>query len=64
MNAIYLTLFVSAVLVFGSGLLFGFLYLKRSHEYADRLSLLPLESDESEHSAPPTATLPEKEVRS
>ena len=51
MNAMYLTLFVSAALVLGSGLLFGFLYLKRSHEYTDRLSLLPLESDDSEHPA-------------
>jgi hypothetical protein len=60
-NAMYLTLFVSLLLVLGSGLLFGFLYRKRSHEYSDRLSLLPLDSDES---APPTTTFPEKEFGS
>lgn len=43
MNAIFLTLFVSLVLVIGSGLLFGFLFRQRTHEHADRLALLPLD---------------------
>lgn len=42
MNAIFLTLFVSLVLVLGAGLLFGFLFHARTHEHADRLALLPL----------------------
>lgn len=46
MNALYLTLYVSLLLVIAAGILFGFLYTRRSHEYADRLSLLPLDSDE------------------
>jgi hypothetical protein len=45
MNAIFLTLFVSLVLVLGSGLLFGFLFQERTHQHADRLALLPLEDD-------------------
>ncbi len=64
MNAIFLTLFVSAALLGGAGILFGFLFQKRSHEYADRLSLLPLDGEESVSAAQPTATFPEKEVRS
>jgi hypothetical protein len=63
-NAIYLTLFVSLVLVLAAGVLFGFLYRQRSHQYSDRLSLLPLDSDEKEESAPPTTTFPQKESRS
>jgi hypothetical protein len=44
-NAIYLTLFVSAVLA-ASGVLFFALNVKqKSHEHADRLSLLPLMDD-------------------
>ncbi len=54
MNAIFLTLFVSLVLVIGSGLLFGFLYRDRTHEHADRLALLPLE-DDSAHQEKGTA---------
>lgn len=46
MNALFLTLFVSLMLVLGSGLLFGFLYRQRTHEHADRLALLPLVDDE------------------
>ncbi len=45
MNAIFLTLFVSLVLVLASGLLFGFLFRERTHEHADRLALLPLDDD-------------------
>lgn len=45
MNAIFLTLFVSLVLIIAAGLLFGFLFHKRTHEHADRLALLPLEED-------------------
>ncbi len=45
MNAIFLTLFVSLVLIIAAGLLFGFLFREGTHEHADRLALLPLEDD-------------------
>ena len=45
MNAIFLTLFVSLILVLAAGLLFGFLFRERTHEHADRLALLPLQDD-------------------
>lgn len=45
MNAIFLTLFVSLVLVIAAGLLFGFVFRARTHEHADRLALLPLDDD-------------------
>lgn len=45
MNAIFLTLFVSGVLVLGMVLLFAFLFAHRSHEQSDRLSLLPLQNE-------------------
>jgi hypothetical protein len=44
-NAIFLTLFVSLVLVIGAGLLFGFVFHERTHEHADRLALLPLDDE-------------------
>ena len=51
MNALFLTLFVSAVLVVGALLLYSFLFAQRSHEHTSRLSLLPLEDEGAE--APP-----------
>ena len=45
MNALYLTLFVSLILVLLFALLFGAVFAERTHEHADRLSLLPLEED-------------------
>lgn len=45
MNALYLTLFVSLILVLLFALMFGAMFARRSHEHADRLSLLPLEED-------------------
>lgn len=45
MNALYLTLFVSLILVLLFALLFGALFATRTHEHADRLSLLPLEEE-------------------
>lgn len=45
MNALILTLFVSALL-FTYGLVqFAGAWLRRDHEHADRLSLLPLDDD-------------------
>ena len=35
MNALYLTLFVSLLLVIAAGILFGFLYKRRSHPLAE-----------------------------
>ncbi len=52
MNAIFLTLFVSFVLLLGMALLFAFLFANHSHEQTDRLSLLPLQE---EHPASPPA---------
>lgn len=52
MNAIFLTLFVSLVLLIGMALLFAFLFSQHSHEQTDRLSLLPLQED---HVCNPTA---------
>ena len=48
MNAIFLTLFVSGVLVLGMVLLFAVLLAQHSHEQSDRLSLLPLQSEQSQ----------------
>lgn len=61
MNALYLTMFVSFLLVVAAGILFGFLHKRRSHEFTDRLSLLPLDSDEEHKVVTPSRT---KERRS
>ena len=45
MNAIFLTLFVSSILVGAAILLFAFLFAQRNHEQSDRLALLPLAPD-------------------
>jgi hypothetical protein len=45
MNALILTLFVSALL-FAYGLVqFAVAWVRRDHDHADRLSLLPLDDD-------------------
>lgn len=51
MNAIFLTLFVSLVLLLGMALLFAFLFANHSHEQTDRLSLLPLQEERTASSA-------------
>lgn len=44
--------FVSLLLVFGSVLLFLFTAKQRDFDHADRLALLPVQSDHSEPEAP------------
>jgi hypothetical protein len=46
--------FVSLLLVAGSLLLFGYSVRHRDHQQADRLALLPFESEERTDSAPRT----------
>ena len=53
MNALFLTLFVSFVLLLGMALLFAFLFSTRSHEQSDRLSLLPLQDEQTQRPADP-----------
>ena len=53
MNALFLTLFVSFVLLLGMALLFAFLFSNRSHEQSDRLSLLPLQEEQTQRSIDP-----------
>jgi hypothetical protein len=43
MEVVILQVFVSLMLVLGSGMLFGFTVKQRDFEHGDRLSLLPLE---------------------
>ena len=57
MNALYLTLFVSLILLASFGLLFGVLFNQRTHEHADRLALLPL----TEETALPECTATKRE---
>ena len=52
MNAIFLTLFVSLVLVLGGVLLFAFAFSQRDHEHGARLSLLPLDPDSDDPKEP------------
>lgn len=47
MEVLFLQVFVSFVLVFGSVLLFAFSTRQRDAEHADRLSLLPMEDDDA-----------------
>ena len=47
MEVVILQVFVSLMLVVGSVLLFGFTHRQHDFEHADRLALLPLESDGS-----------------
>jgi hypothetical protein len=46
MNALHLTLFISAVLIVGWIGSFALAVRRRDHDHADRLSLLPLEDDQ------------------
>jgi hypothetical protein len=46
-DVLSLQIFVSLVLVFGSVLFFAFATRGKDHQHAERLSLLPLERDES-----------------
>jgi hypothetical protein len=46
-EVVILQVFVSLILVVGSVILFGFTHRQRDFEHADRLALLPLESDGS-----------------
>jgi hypothetical protein len=52
MEVLILQVFVSLLLVVGSILLFVFSVKQRDHEHADRLALLPLESDEAQVKGP------------
>jgi hypothetical protein len=45
MNALFLTLFVSLVILLGMVLFFAFLFSHHNHEQSDRLALLPLQED-------------------
>jgi high-affinity Fe2+/Pb2+ permease len=45
MNAMFLTLFVSAVLFVYGLVQFAAAWVRRDHQHADRLSLLPLDDD-------------------
>lgn len=53
MNAIFLTMFVSAVLSVGGLLLYTFVLSERHQDHSVRLSLLPLEDDASAAQAAP-----------
>jgi hypothetical protein len=44
-NALYLTLFVSTVLLVSGLVSYVGAWRRRDHQHADRLSLLPLEDD-------------------
>ncbi|MDP2341861.1 MAG: cytochrome oxidase [Deltaproteobacteria bacterium] len=56
MNALTLTLFVSALLLLYGLVQFVAAWLRRDHEHADRLALLPLLDDEGPATAPPGET--------
>ncbi|WP_437571901.1 hypothetical protein WME95_48290 [Sorangium sp. So ce327] len=47
MDAIYLQIFVSFLLVVGSVLLFAYSARQRDDEHADRLALLPIEDEKT-----------------
>lgn len=57
MSVIVLQVFVSLMLVSGSVLLFVWTVRSRTLEHSDRLSLMPLEEDES---SSPTGASPKK----
>ena len=57
MNALGLTLFVSACLVVYGLVQFVAACSRREHQHADRLSLLPLADDEASVVAAPSASL-------
>ena len=53
MNVVVLQVFVSLMLVVGSLVLLAYSVKRGDHEHADRLSLLPIEDDESTRAASP-----------
>jgi hypothetical protein len=59
-EVVILQVFVSLMLVVGSVLLFGFTYRQRDFEHADRLALLPLESEATAKTANPRERTPAK----
>ena len=52
MDVVVLQVFVSLMLVVGSVLLFAFTIRQRDLDHADRLALLPLQSDAKEEKRP------------
>lgn len=58
MNALTLTLFVSALLLFYGLVQFVAAWLRKDHEHVDRLALLPLLDDEGPPATPPGETRP------
>lgn len=57
MNALGLTLFVSACLLVYGLVQFVSAWSRREHQHADRLSLLPLADDEASVAVTPSASL-------
>lgn len=53
MDALYLQIFVSLVLVLGSVILFAHSVRQRDNDHADRLALLPMEEDDPRVPGPP-----------
>lgn len=53
MDALYLQIFVSLVLVLGSVILFAHSVRQRDNDHADRLALLPIEEDDPKIPDPP-----------
>lgn len=51
MEVLILTVFVSVVLVLSSILFFGWNVRQRSHEHSERLSLLPLQDEQTQPAA-------------
>lgn len=47
MEVVTLQVFVSLMLVLGSVLAFAYSVRRRDHEHADRLSLLPIQTDDA-----------------
>lgn len=52
MEVVILQVFVSLILVVGSVLLFAFTCRQRTFDHADRLALLPLQTDDEEKKRP------------
>jgi hypothetical protein len=51
-EVVILQVFVSLILVVGSVLLFAFTCRQRTFDHADRLALLPLQTDDKEKKRP------------
>jgi hypothetical protein len=56
MDVLILTVFVSAVLVVSAVLFFGWNVLNRTHEHDDRLTLLPLQDEQTTPGTEPHAS--------